>query len=186
MKINLAEIPEEGKSFLWSQKTAELKDILKDFIGKNNYLVEFAIKPLNSKNFELIGNLQTSLPEECSRCGIDIILPIHQKFNEVLIPKQEQPRKSKYARVNHISDSPQSLSSEFAEYDLTMYFDMGEYLRETVGLAKPFQPVGPVDEGGNCLICHKNINLSQFGYDEEMPPDEPKNPFHVLKNMRLS
>lgn len=184
MKINLAEIPEEGRSYHFNTKTGELNSILSDLIGKNVYETQFTIKPLNSRDFEVLGSIQTKLPEVCSRCGIDFPLPVDKKFHEYLIPKQDQPRGSKYSKVNHVSDTPEN-SPDVTEYEGT-HFDLGEYIHEVVGLAAPFNAAGPEDEKGDCSICGIPVKGRSFSYDEQMPEDKPLNPFAVLKNIKTN
>ncbi len=188
MKINLSDIPEEGKSYNWSSQTGELNKSLKDLIGNNAYIADFTIKPLNSRDFEMRGRIETKSPEECSRCSLDFQFPIHEVFYEILIPRQENPRNSKYAKVNHVSDTA---ADEFgpgvSEYD-HLNFEMGDFLHEIVGLAVPFNPAGPEDNQGKCVVCHKMVRGCSFSYDEPMTADLSeinKNPFEVLKNIKL-
>lgn len=183
MKINLTEIPEEGRSYHWNSKTGELNSVLADLIGKNLYETELSIKPMNSKDFELVGTIQTKLPEVCSRCGIDFALPITEKFHEFLIPKQSQPRGSKYSKVNHVSDLPEG-GPDMSEYEGHL-FDIGEYLHEVVALASPYNPVGPEDEKGDCSICNIPVRGKTFDYNEKMPDEKPANPFAALKNFKV-
>ena len=184
MKINLADIPEEGRSFVWNSQTAEITSILKDLIDKAEYQAEFFIKPLTTKDFELTGFIKTKLPEQCSRCGIDFAFPINEKFREILIPKQSQPRGGKYSKVNHVSDLPDN-GTESVEYE-GQHFDMGEYLHEVVGLAAPFNPAGPENDNGDCSICEIPLKGRTFSYNEEMPEEKPQNPFAALKNIKLN
>lgn len=184
MKINLTEIPEEGKSFVCTQKTGELNVVLKDLIGDHAFHSEFFIKPLNSKDFELRGFIKTELPEDCSRCGIGFDLKIHPKFNAILIPRQSDDRTGKYAKVNHVSEALEE-GPEVAEYD-GMVFNMGEYVHEAVAIAAPFNPAGPEDEKGDCSICGIQVRGRNFGYNEEMPAEKPESPFAVLKNIKLN
>jgi len=184
MKINLSEIPEEGKSFVCTPQTGELNAVLKDLIGPIPYYAEFFIKPLNSKDFELSGFIRTELPEECSRCGIDFSLKINPSFREILIPRQTSERTGKYAKVNHISEAVEGGPS-VAEYD-GLVFDMGEYLHEAVAIAAPFNPAGPEDEKGDCSICGITVKGRSFNYTEEMPAEKPESPFAILKNIKLN
>ncbi len=184
MKINLTEIPEEGRSYLWSSQSGELSAALHDLIGTMNHEAEFFIKPLNSKDFQLTGKIKANTPEICARCGIDIAYPVNEKFNEILIPKQDQPRGTKYAKVNHLSDLPQGMP-ETHEYEGNM-FDMGEFVHEIVGLAAPFNPKGPEDDNGDCSICKIPVKGKSFDYDEKMATQEIKNPFASLKNIKLN
>ncbi len=184
MKINLADIPEEGRAFHYNSQTGELNTALGDLIGKTTYETEFFIKPLNSRDFELTGTIKTHLAEQCSRCGIDFPLPVDKKFHEFLIPKQDHPRGSKYSKVNHVSDLPED-GPDVSEYDGQL-FDIGEYIHEVVALAAPFNPVGPEDEKGDCTICKIPVKGRTFSYDEQMPHEQPQNPFAVLKNIKLN
>lgn len=182
MKINLAEIPEEGRSYHYNNKTGELNAILLDVVGKNLHETEFFIKPLNSRDFEVVGTIKTKVPEVCSRCGIDFPYPVDKKFHEFLIPKQDQPRGSKYSKVNHVSDLPED-GPDVTEYEGHL-FDIGEYLHEVVALAAPFNAAGPEDDNGDCTICKIPVKGRSFSYDEQMPDEKPMNPFAVLKNIK--
>lgn len=184
MRINLAEIPEEGRSYIWNSQTRELNSILADLIGSTPYHTEFFIKPLNTRDFELVGLIRSELPEVCSRCGIDFNLAVNEKFREILIPRQADDRTGKYAKANHLSETNDDGPS-VAEYDGTS-FDMGEYLHEVVGLATPFNPVPPENEKGDCRVCHKFVRGQAFKYDEEMPAEVKENPFAALKNLKLN
>jgi uncharacterized protein len=186
MRINLSEIPEEGKSFLYNNQTAELNQILFDLIGKSAHIAQFTIRPLNSKDFEMTGTIKTALPEQCSRCGIDFDFPISEKFHEILIPKQDQPRGGKYSKVNHLSDQHETEGPGSVEYDDGMHFNIGDYLHEVAALAAPFNPSGPEDENGDCSICKIPVRGRSFSYNEEMPSEKPQNPFSVLKNIKLN
>lgn len=183
MKINLSEISEDGRSYHCTSKTGELNTALADILGGNLYEAEFFIKSLNSRDFEITGTIKTKVPEICSRCGIEFPYPIDKKFREFLIPKQSQPRGSKYSKVNHVSDLPED-GPDVSEYEENLLFDMGEYLHEVVGLAAPFNAAGPEDDKGDCSICGIPVRGRSFSYDEEMPEEKPQNPFAVLKNIK--
>ena len=184
MKINLAEIPEDGRAYKFTKQTGELNSVLTDLIGKGAYDTEFFIKPLNSRDFELTGWVKTHLPEQCARCGIDFPLPVNEKLHEILIPKQSQPRGGKYSKVNHVSDLPES-GPESCEYEGD-HFDLGEYLHEVIALAAPFNPAGPEDEKGDCSICGIPVKGHDFSYDEKMPEEKPQSPFAALKNIKIN
>ena len=184
MKINLFDIPEEGRTYHCDNKTGELNAVLFDLVGKNLHEADFTIRPLNSRDFEISGRITTKLPEQCARCGIDFQFPIDKKFQEFLIPKQSHPRGSKYSKVNHVSDLPED-GPDVSEYEGST-FDMGEYLHEVVALAEPFNAVGPEDADGNCSICEIPVKGRSFSYDEEMPSEKPLNPFAVLKNIKTN
>ncbi len=184
MRINLAEIPPDGRSYIWTSQTRELNPVLKDLIGSIPYHTEFFIKPLNSRDFEMSGSIRTEMPEVCSRCGLDFNLRINEKFRNILIPRQEDDRTGHYARVNHVSEVLEG-GPEALEYE-GVSFEMGEYLHEVVALAAPFNPKAPVDEKGDCSVCKIPVKEKLFSYDEEMPEEKPESPFNVLKNMKLN
>jgi uncharacterized protein len=183
MRINLLEIPEEGKSWICNQKTAELNESLKDLIGKKPYSTEFTIRPLQSGTYELTGFIRTEIPEDCSRCGVDFDMPLDEKFKELLIPEQPLPRNSKYTKANHLSDMHEDQLSVI-EYP-GHHFEAGEYLHEVVGLAEPLIPAPPCDAQGNCTKCSKNVKDMVFKY-EDQGFETPEQPFSVLKNIKLS
>ncbi|MBC7371797.1 MAG: DUF177 domain-containing protein [Bdellovibrionaceae bacterium] len=184
MKINLSEIPEEGRSYTCNRKTAELNLPLKDLIGDAEFEAEFFIRPLNPKDFEVRGVMKTTMPEDCSRCGIDFELKIATKFQEILIPRHEDDRTGHYAKVNHISEA-EVTGPSVTEYEDSA-FDMGEYLHEVVAIAAPFNPVGPENEKGDCSVCGIRVRGRSFGYDEQVPVEKPASPFAALKNIKLN
>lgn len=184
MKINLLEVPEDGRAYTWTSKTGEINKVLADLIGSTDYTADFYLRPLSARNFELTGAVKTALPEQCARCGNDIQVPVNAKFHEILIPKQDQPRGGKYAKVNHVSDLPQD-GAETSEYENNI-FDMGEFLHEMVALAAPFNPACPESKNGEPPICGIPDKDRPFIYDEVMPEDKPESPFSVLKNIKIN
>ncbi len=183
MRINLLEIPEEGKSWICNEKTSELNETLKDLIGRKGYQVEFTIRPLQAETYELTGFVRTEIPEDCSRCGIDFDMPVEEKFRELLLPEQPLERNAKYTKVNHVSDlKEENLSS--VEYS-GHHFEAGEYIHEVIGLAEPFIPAPPCDAQGNCKLCSKNVRNMVFKY-EDPGFEAPVQPFSVLKNIKLT
>ncbi len=184
MKINLFDIPEDGREFVWNSNTGELNSVLQDLIGKDNYEAQIFIKPINSKDFEMTGSIKTKTKEDCSRCGIDFQFPVSEKIHEILIPPQPQDRQGKYARVNHISESVTE-GPTVSEYNSQGFFDIGEHLHEVIAIAVPFNPAPAEDAKGNCTGCKLKVADLVFNYDEKMPESESPKPFEVLKNLKL-
>lgn len=185
MKIKLNEISVDGKSFECDTKSGELVQSLKDLIGSIPHNAKFFIKPINSKDFQMTGHIQTLVPESCSRCGIEFKFDVNQKFNEILIPHQPGDRTGKYAKVNHISEAAQEGPS-VVEYEPNMTFDMGEYLHEQVAIALPFNPAPPEKANGDCSLCDKPVRGVIFSYNEEMPEEKTDNPFEALKKLKIN
>lgn len=137
MKINLSEIPAEGRSFHFDRKTGEFNETLADLLASRPYSVDFTIRPVGNA-FELRGAVRTSFPEVCSRCGWDIEVPVDQKFNEILLEDQEQYRKSHSVHgnqsVNFLNEGP----------SVTHYrgdvFEPADFVHEVVAISHPTYP----------------------------------------------
>jgi uncharacterized protein len=183
MLINLLEIPAEGKLYICNQKTGDLNADLRDLIGKTPYQTEFTIRPLQAGTFELTGFIKTSLHEDCSRCGIDFELAVDQKIKEMLIPEQELPRNSKFAKANHVSDMHNDGPSVY-EYQ-GHHFNAGEYFHEIVAMSEPYTPAPACTSDGNCSVCKKPVSDEKFSY-EDPGFEEPVSPFADLKNIKLN
>lgn len=185
MRINLKDIPEEGKSFVITNKTGELNAVLQDLIGKRPYEVSLFIRPLNARDFEMTGTVKTGLPEQCSRCGLDFDHVVDSKLHEIMIPEQEHPRNGKYARVNHASEEKDEGTSVVHHQDF--YFEASEYVHEIVALATPFNPAPAEDKMGNCSLCKISLKDRVFSYNEDIPEEVKKeSPFSVLKGIKLN
>lgn len=182
MKINLQEIPEDGKLFVVNNKTKELNEILKDLIGDRPHHAEFYIRPIGTTQFELKGFIKTELPEQCSRCGIDFQFNINEKFQELLIPGMEDPRNAHYSKANHISDLKEDNPSVH-EYQGHI-FQAGEYLHEIVALTEPLNPAPPANDKDDCSLCNISLKNHTFSYEEEM--EKPESPFAGLKGLKLN
>lgn len=183
MRINLIDIPEEGKQFTFSDSTGELNPMLFDLLGEESYTAELFIRPINHRDFEMTGSIRTGCKEICSRCGDDFRLKIMEKFHEILIPPQPQDRQGKYAKANHLSETREEGPS-VVEYEGNGTFNIGEYLHEVAGIAIPFNPAPPIDEKENCSLCHLNVKNHDFGYDEGKKVEKSQ-PFASLKNLKL-
>lgn len=137
MKINLSEIPEEGRTYKFDRETGELNGVLADLIGDRKYDASFTIKPIGNV-YELKGSVNTEIPEVCSLCGWDLDLPIGAKFNEILMHDETEYRKA------HSVHGNQSIDFLAEGPAVTYYegevFDAGAYVHEAVGLAEPFYP----------------------------------------------
>lgn len=181
MRINLTEIPEDGRSWEITQKGGELNEALSDLTGpKSQYHAEFTIRPLQSGTFDLTGTIKTTLPELCSRCGDRFQWAVSEKFHELLLPAIAQPRNSSYTKPNHISDLASDELSTF-EYHGNL-FDVGEYLHEVVAISLPKVPAPPKDDKGRCAECKIPVGNQLFTYDEQM--EEVTNPFGILESLK--
>lgn len=176
MKIRLNEIPEDGRSYDFNRNTSELNEVLKDLIAANPYDVNLYIRPLNSKDYTVNGQVKTQTIEQCSRCGNDFNLAITKKINEILIPSQEQDRTSKYAKSTTLNTEGEEEIS-VSEYT-KLQFDLGEFLHEAIALEVPYTP--------HCTNCNSTEDDKTFIYDEKMGEETKPNPFKALKGIKLN
>jgi uncharacterized protein len=185
MIINLFEIPEEGKTFKYNNETAEVNQSLEDLIGHNKYETEFVITPLNSKDFELRGWINTRTKEICSHCGLNIQFPVKAKFHEILIPPQEIPHNGKYSKPNHFSKTETS-RPDCTEYLKDLKFDIGEFLHESIALSVPYNPAPEVNPKGECSDCGQNVkDLLKVINTQNLENQKQTSPFAALKGLKI-
>ena len=181
--INLNEIPDPGREYLYSDVTAELTPSVDDLIGKNPYELKVRIQPIGNA-YQVTGSLTCALDLICSRCAIDFKFPVKQEINEILIIEEKRPRGGRSAKSNHSSewleDGPYCTSLE------SEYFNMGEFLREIIALAEPLQPMGK----GNCDESCENYQraIAKGWLKSPNSPDldfpDESSPFDVLKTLK--
>jgi uncharacterized protein len=180
--IHLNEIPDEGKSYVCNRLTAEFNAILFDLIKDEPYQIEFVIRPLDHKNFELSGSLRTALDEDCSRCGDGFKFRVQQSCKELLIPGASIPRNAQFAKANHFTDMHNDEQHSACEY-FGNDFNMGEYVHEVLALQIPFNPAPPCDNQGKCVVCKVDVKEQSFGYKDAGFDEERENPFNILKKL---
>lgn len=186
MKINLFDLPPEGKDYEFTQTSGQLNSVLADLLGKNPYNIQLNIRPINSRDFQLSGKIDTGSSEQCSRCGIDFPFLLKEILNEILIPSQKDEDQGSYARVNHVSDFKDESSLEVCYYNRQGTFDLGEYIHEQIALAIPFNPAPSLDDEENCNFCLKSVKATSFSYEDPMTPNlNESKPFAVLKDLKL-
>ena len=188
-KIKLSEVDEQGREYIFNQATGEISADLKDLIGSNPFEAKLFIKQLNSKDFLVEGRIQTATQEDCSLCGDTFALKADLRVSEILIPQalrhhEKTDKSEKQARSNHLSDMKEG-GPGVIEY-LNEEFEVGLCLRQIVALSVPFNPKPPLNMDGDCSVCLKSQIIGQFSYDEKMGDEVKKNPFEVLKNIKLN
>jgi len=184
MKIKLSEIPEEGSSYEYTRESAELNLILADLIGSESFNIQLFIKPLNTRDFILTGQIKTRTEENCSRCGDAFQFSVSKKVKEILIPKQEVDRTGKYSKSS-VAISEQDADNDVVEYENNQ-FDVGEFIHEAIALEVPFAPMPATKPNGDCTICERSPSKSKMLYDEKMSDETKTNPFESLKNIKLN
>ncbi|MBC7456771.1 MAG: DUF177 domain-containing protein [Bdellovibrionaceae bacterium] len=181
MKIKLNEIPENGRDYILNRKTGELNDVLQDLIQTTPYDLKFSIRPLNSKDYELKGTLETHTQELCSLCGDTFKFNLNVKINEILIESAGADKDlEKQSRSNHFSELNENGPSVIEYNEDT--FELGEFAHESAAINIPFNP--------KCESCLKTDTGKLFKYDEDMgnfeKAKEKENPFNVLKGIKIN
>ena len=132
--IQLSEIPDTGKTYSFDQTNKEVAHRVADLVKGQPFTFNFTIQPIGQA-FELIGEVATKLPLECSRCGIDIEHSVKSKAHEILLIQEEWPRGSKSKPTSWDSGS---MNSYFLRTD---ELDAAELLHELIASQEPLQPV---------------------------------------------
>ncbi len=182
MRINLNEIPDDGREWILNRRTAELNETLKDLIASEPYEAEFSIRPLPSNTYELQGTIRTKMPEDCSRCGQDFKWDVSERFKELLMPELDQPRNSHFAKPNHVSDM-NNAGPSVTEYR-GQTFEIGEYLHEVVAISLPLVPAPAEDSEGRCSVCKIMVRGCSFGFEDGTVVKS--HPFSVLERLKKS
>jgi uncharacterized protein len=185
MKINLNEIPQDGRNYSFSTQTGELNDSLSDLIEGMNFETAFSLVPIaNTGTYQLNGFVKTTLNEACSRCGIDFKLTVDEKINYLLMPQTASslPRDGFMQKANHFSDMIQE-GPETTEYE-GHHFNVGEFLHEVIAFAQPFNPAPELQQDGRCSTCGLKGDQIKCTFNEEMPV--ANKPFLGLKDIKLS
>lgn len=137
MRINLQEIPADGRSYEFSRKSGELNDALFDLLEKNPYEVELFIKPMGNA-FEMNGKISSQKKSVCSKCGSDMELPLNQNVKEILIEEPKEYRKDQAVHgngaVDFLSNGPG------VTHYRSPFFNVDDYVHEAFALAEPFYP----------------------------------------------
>ena len=113
------------------------------------------------------GEFKTELKLQCSRCLVDMTLPVEAKVEEEF-------------RLETIGDAIRvlALDDEDVESGLVKdnILDIQEVIRQDLLLEVPIQPLCRPDCQGLCPTCGENLNLRKCA----CPPAEPESPFKVL------
>jgi uncharacterized metal-binding protein YceD (DUF177 family) len=176
--IRLNELPDQGRTFVYSRSTGEIQAQLEDLLGDRDYSVRLQITPLGQA-FRIEGQIQSGLDLQCSLCGIDFAFPLDIQINELLAVLPRLPKNGQYSRANHQSDLDESqpFCTELSSYD----FDMGAFVREQIAVQEPSRPTARPD----CETqCENYRALKTTGLLESQTTKSQ--PFDVLKGLKLN
>ncbi len=179
--IRLADLPTDGRRYVYTNESAELTPFITDLIGKNPYRVEIEVKPMGNV-YSAEGKVQTGLDEICSLCAIDFIQRVDEKFQEILVINDPETPEGHQARVNHSSelnlDGPECTE---LKSDL---FLVGDFIHEIIAINTPMKPLGKPGCDSTCENYQEAVNKGWLQAATEAEPKGP-NPFAVLKDLKL-
>lgn len=174
MKINVANIPEEGlkiqfsKDENWYKKlSAEREDL---GFSLKEVAAALTVKRIQETLY-LEGEVQAVVEAECSRCLDPARLFVRAPFKYVLAPKQPEHQEEKEL-------SPEDLDLVFYEGDL---IDLDPLIVEQIFLQVPMKILCREDCKGLCPRCGINLNRETCQCPEK--PIDVR--FEVLKKLKL-
>ena len=125
----------------------------------------------DKENFQLIGEVSSSLELPCSRCLESYTTPVRSTFDLRYQPRTQNAGEGE--REIHEDD----LSTAFYENE---EIDLGQLMREQFYLALPMKPLCGDDCRGLCPVCGGNLNRTQCGCKNEW--EDPR--LAVLKTLK--
>lgn len=174
MLIDLESIDENGKNFKFDELSDELLGAFKDLISDTPFSIELDIKPLGN-TYHAQGRVTSSYPEDCSRCGYDVELPLDYKINEIIVIEKERPRNTQVSQSRQNFD----LGTPAVTYINSVTFDLKEFLHEMMASGFDLYPKC-TDEALCESRQHPDVVL------EPTASERPGHPgFAALKNLKI-
>ena len=177
VKIQLKDLPEEGKTFHFSRKDGKLDAALADLTGQNGYDAEVFIQQVGGA-FTVQGKSSFVGEDLCSRCGWDVTLGLSGKIDEYLVIEKERERIAHSPHGNKAIE----LENEGPEttYLNSSVLDMGEFLHEQLALLWPDYP-----QCADHVACdqRRKENESKLAQDSE-PVEQGHPAFKVLDKLK--
>ena len=165
MKLDLSEIASVPGMHI----TQEIEDKCPEDLGfECTGTVKGKLEFTNTVSLLLVtGDIRAELKLQCSRCLVDMTLPVDAKVEEEF-------------RIEKIGDSFQVLPLDEDDLESGLVkdniLDTQELIRQDLLLELPIQPLCRPDCQGLCPTCGENLNLRKCA----CPPAEPESPFKVL------
>lgn len=178
MRINLNDIPTEGKQFKFTQADGKITPVMQDLIGQEDFSFDITIRPLGNA-FEVKGEGHSFADEVCSKCGWDLHLPIDKKIHEYLVIEEARPRKSHSTHGNQSLDLEQN--GPDTTYLKSQQFNVGEFLHEQLALSWPEYPQCGTQECQARQSLHQDLFVAEATEDKK-PLGHPA--FSVLHKVK--
>jgi uncharacterized metal-binding protein YceD (DUF177 family) len=179
MKIQLKDIPAEGKAFFFSRKDGRLDAALHDLTGARYYEAEVFIQPMGSA-YVVTGKGSFTGEDLCSQCGWETAFELSGKIDEYLVIEKERGRSSHSPHGNNSLE----LENEGPEttYLTSSILDFGEFIHEQFALMWPDYPKCSDEKG--CEL-HRAESEKQLLQTEEPIQETNGHPaFRVLDKLK--
>lgn len=176
MKINVANIPENGLNLQISKSRDWLREMLPEgdeiFFSVDRIEGRCSVTKIG-KTVSATGTIETEINLECCRCLKEFILPVKTEF------------KYTYAPVEDLSgEEDLELTGEdlgFGYYKDNV-IDLDPIILEQIVLQVPMKPLCKESCKGLCTHCGINLNVESC--DHHITAFE--NPFAVLKKLKIN
>ena len=146
LRIQLKDLPKQGEEFVFTNKTGELNQALKDLFGENSYEIQVKLTP-SGPFFKIEGTLVGEMNLNCARCAWGFKYKINKSFSESLMVNPQPARIDKQMKMT-VSSEEKDFCTELSSYS----FSFGDFLHELIAVEEPLRPLGKpdCDEHDNC------------------------------------
>jgi uncharacterized metal-binding protein YceD (DUF177 family) len=177
--VQLRDLPEEGRQYIYTRESAELLPFLQEIVGSGDFRIEIEVRPMGNV-YSAKGLIETGCNEVCALCAEDIVVPVRERFDEILVIQDPLNRHDHQARVNHLSELKLD-GPECTELD-SETFHIGEFIRELLLLARPAKPTGRPDCETTCENYKEAIEKGWITVASNEEPAKSR-PFSILEDL---
>ncbi len=169
--VNLKDLDDDGEDFIYSRASGELNKSLEDIVGDLPYDIKLRLRAMGNV-YEISGEIHSGMNLPCSRCGREMILPVDEQFNEIIIVMDERPRAGHSGHTGSQFDN-----GPYCNYVTSHDFSLSDFVHEHIAAAEPYQVHCSRPD---CEEVYKKAQISDTSSPKE------SNPFEVLKNLSVT
>jgi uncharacterized protein len=174
LKINVANIPEEGLKYVLSEDGSRFKECLADSDDTDFKLCKVDVDCLITKTSTTVfikGKLSATIMSYCSRCLEDVSVPVGGDFVYTLIPAKAETRED-------VELTAEELEISYYQGD---FIDLTSIICEQIILQIPIKTPCREECKGLCPRCGINLNNSSCNCHLAVV----NNRMAVLKNFKV-
>jgi uncharacterized protein len=109
----------------------------------------------DTQKVRVVGRVQTTLEDDCSRCLEAFSIPVDSKFDLLFLPASDNVGGEAGARDDEQEVQEDDLGVSYYKGDV---IDLGDVMREQFYLALPMKPLCQENCRGLCPVCGVNRN----------------------------